>query len=90
LIRERVMMGLDRARKQGKKLGRPATRVETGEILQLRANGLSLRNIAETLGVSHTLIARFLRGDQVMKRVPSGHSCGPDQGLSVSSPDTLA
>ena len=61
LIRERVLVGLDRARKQGKKLGKPATRMDADEIYQLHANGLSLRNIAETLGVSHTLIATFLR-----------------------------
>jgi hypothetical protein len=47
--------------KQGKRPGRAVIRVDSGKICQLRANGLSLRNIAETMGVSHTLIASFLR-----------------------------
>ena len=61
LIRQSVVMGLDRARKQGKKLGRPNTRVDADEVHQLRANGKSLRNIAEILGIPHTLVARLLR-----------------------------
>ena len=58
LIRERVVMGLDRARKQGKKLGRPRTLVDREKVAALRAQGLSLRQIATELKVSKDKVAR--------------------------------
>jgi DNA invertase Pin-like site-specific DNA recombinase len=57
LIRERVMMGLDRARRQGKKLGRPKTLVDREKVVTLRAKGFSLRQIALELKVSKDKIA---------------------------------
>jgi DNA invertase Pin-like site-specific DNA recombinase len=59
LIRERVMMGLDRAKRQGKKLGRPRTLVDREKAVQLRAKGLSLRQIAAELNVSKDKVARL-------------------------------
>ena len=59
LIRERVMMGLDRARRQGKRLGRPRVLVDREKVASLRAEGLSLRQIAIQLGVSKDRIARM-------------------------------
>ena len=61
IIRERVVMGLDRAKRQGKRLGRPKTFVSESKIQQLASDGLSLRQIAEHMGVSHTKVARLLR-----------------------------
>jgi DNA invertase Pin-like site-specific DNA recombinase len=58
LIRERVMMGLERARRQGKRLGRPKKLVDREQVATLRANGLSLRQIALELKVSKDKIAR--------------------------------
>jgi DNA invertase Pin-like site-specific DNA recombinase len=58
LIPEPVMMGLDRARRQGKKLGRPQTLVDREQVARLRAKGLSLRQIAFELRVSKDKIAR--------------------------------
>src|SRR5215510_12586385 len=58
LIRERVVMGLDRAKRQGKKLGRPRTLVDREKVAALRAKGLSLRQIALELNVSKDKIAR--------------------------------
>src|SRR5262245_44422537 len=52
LIRERGMMGLDRARRQGKKLGRPEKILDREQVATLRAKGLSLRQIATELEVS--------------------------------------
>src|SRR5262245_24493246 len=54
LIRERVMMGLDRARRHGKKLGRPRTLIDYEKLSELRKAGLSLRQIAKQTGVSRT------------------------------------
>ena len=59
-IRERVLAGLQRARAQGKRLGRPNVRVPI-ERLQ-RVSGLSADVAAERLGVSRSTIKRWRRG----------------------------
>ena len=61
LIRERVVMGLERAKAQGKVLGRP--RVETSEeqLLTLSEQGLSSRQIAKQLSLSPSTVLRRLR-----------------------------
>jgi DNA invertase Pin-like site-specific DNA recombinase len=58
LIRERVMMGLERARKQGKKLGRPHRLLDGERVAALRAHGFSLRQIAIKLNLSKDTVAR--------------------------------
>src|SRR5229473_2274114 len=61
LIRERVSAGIRNARANGKKLGRPKSSVDRGRILDLKAQGLSLRQIAAKLGVGYgTVRARLL------------------------------
>ena len=52
LIRERVVMGLNRARKNGTRLGRPRVKVDADAVRRLRADGRSWANIAETLAIS--------------------------------------
>ncbi len=60
LIRERVSAGIRNARANGKKLGRPMRAVDRGRILQMRAEGQSLQQIAENLGVGYgTVRARL-------------------------------
>jgi len=60
LIKERVMMGLERARKQGKQLGRPKTIVDREKVIRLREEGLSLRKIAEKLGIGKDSVNAIL------------------------------
>jgi len=60
IIAERVKAGLRRARENGKKLGRPRASVDKGEIRRLRAEGCSLREIAEQVGLSHTKVAQII------------------------------
>jgi len=60
LICERVVMGLQRAKAQGKRLGRPRVSVDPQRFRELRLEGLSLRVIAKQLGISHTKIAQVL------------------------------
>jgi DNA invertase Pin-like site-specific DNA recombinase len=52
LIRERVVMGLGRARKAGRRLGRPPVHVDAVKVAKLRSQGCSWREITESLGVS--------------------------------------
>ena len=60
LIRERVVMGLQRAKAQGKTIGRPPTAVDEREVCRLRSEGLSLRAIGQRVGVSRTKVQKVL------------------------------
>jgi DNA invertase Pin-like site-specific DNA recombinase len=63
LIRERVSAGIRNARENGKRLGRPKSAVDRERILELKARGLSLRQIAAKLGVGYgTVRARLPKG----------------------------
>jgi DNA invertase Pin-like site-specific DNA recombinase len=60
LIQERVKAGLRNARAKGQQLGRPQRIVHRESILQMQSEGLSLRQIAERLGVGYgTVRARL-------------------------------
>lgn len=61
LIKERVIMGLERAKKDGKRLGRPTgTNANIKRIKRLRGQGMSLRNIASEVNVSKSTVSRAL------------------------------
>jgi DNA invertase Pin-like site-specific DNA recombinase len=63
LIRERVSAGIRNAQANGKRLGRPKSRVDPERIRQLRAQGKSLQQIATTLGIGYgTVRARLQNG----------------------------
>src|ERR1700739_4245432 len=53
LIRERVTAGIRNARENGRRLGRPKSAVDRERILELKAQGFSLRQIAANLGVGY-------------------------------------
>ncbi len=53
LIRERVTAGIQNARANGKKLGRPTNAVDRHRILEMKSEGRSLRQIAATLGIGY-------------------------------------
>jgi len=60
IIAERVKAGLRRAVANGKKLGRPRVAVDVEEVHRLRAQGLSLRDIAKATGISRTTVSDLL------------------------------
>jgi DNA invertase Pin-like site-specific DNA recombinase len=61
LIRERVVMGLQRAKAQGKRLGRPSgTKANVRKIQKLKSQGLSIRRIASEMNISKSTISRLL------------------------------
>src|SRR5258706_10414476 len=53
LIRERVSAGIRNARASGKSLGRPRRIVSQDEIVRLKAEGASLRQISARLGIGY-------------------------------------
>ena len=61
IIRERVNAGICNARANGKQLGRPRAKANLAEILQLRAEGYSLRNIAAKLGIGDATVRDRLK-----------------------------
>jgi len=64
IIRDRVRAGLATARSKGKRLGRPP-KANSDEIMKLRAEGLSFRQISEQLGIAKSTVM-----DAVRKRSP--------------------
>lgn len=60
LIRQRVKSGLDNAKKNGTRLGRPP-QVDHIKVAELRAQGLSLLAIAKRLGCSKTAVHKSLQ-----------------------------
>ena len=60
LIRERVSSGIRNARAAGKQLGRPRRAVDRNEILRLRAEGASLREVALKVGVGYGTVRKRL------------------------------
>lgn len=60
LIAERVRAGLRNARAKGKTLGRPRMIMDSARIARLRAEGRTVREIADTLGVSRSLVHKTL------------------------------
>jgi len=61
LIHERVVMGLRRAKAQGIKLGRPRASIDLQKLRDLHGAGLSHRQIATQIGISHASVGRALR-----------------------------
>jgi DNA invertase Pin-like site-specific DNA recombinase len=53
LIQERVKCGLKNARANGQQLGRPRRVVSNDQLLRLKAQGASLREIATKLGIGY-------------------------------------
>jgi putative DNA-invertase from lambdoid prophage Rac len=61
IMRERVRAGLDHARQQGKRLGRPPSAVhKTAEVRKLFHQGLSKSEIARRLDIGRTSVRRLL------------------------------
>jgi DNA invertase Pin-like site-specific DNA recombinase len=60
LIQERVRAGLRNARAKGQQLGRPHRIVDRNRILQLQAEGVSLRQIAKLLGIGYGTVRAHL------------------------------
>ena len=64
ILRDRVKAGIDQARKDGKPHGRPITVGKlVPEMKRLRREGLSHREIAQRLEVSHASVIRLLRSN---------------------------
>jgi len=68
IIRERVKAGLERARANGVRLGRPTAEAQSDQVKVLREQGLSLGKIAQRLKCSRSTVRRRIFESQ------EGHS----------------
>lgn len=62
-IRERIMAGLERAKGQGKRLGRPRKVIDLDKLQALRQQGRTIREMAQHLGVPRTTLSDYLSGN---------------------------
>lgn len=62
-ISDRTKAGMERAKRAGKKCGRPKRVFRIDEARRLRKEGLSLRKIADKLGVNFMTLAARLKGE---------------------------
>jgi DNA invertase Pin-like site-specific DNA recombinase len=60
----RVRTGLERAKAQGKTLGRPRAILNRDKLVSMRKKGMSLREIAEATGKSAMTIQRLLKANE--------------------------
>jgi len=60
MIQERRQEGIEKAKAEGKYKGRPVNETNHQRILELRSQGVSLRKIASTVGVSLSTVQRAL------------------------------
>ena len=67
LIQERVKAGLRNARAKGKTLGRPRKVVDAARIARLRAQGRSIREIAQELRCSRSLVHKTLANGEASR-----------------------
>jgi DNA invertase Pin-like site-specific DNA recombinase len=60
LIRERVNLGIKRARAEGKQLGRPKTSVDLVNLRQMQQDGRTVREIASALSIGKSTVSKLL------------------------------
>jgi DNA invertase Pin-like site-specific DNA recombinase len=61
-MQHRIKAGMDRARRAGKRVGRPFASLDRDKVKKMRAQGKSIRDIAGATGVSRSTIEREVRG----------------------------
>jgi DNA invertase Pin-like site-specific DNA recombinase len=60
IIRERVQAGVDRARRQGKRFGRPAVIVDRHRVAEMKTAGQSIKAIAKECGIARSTVRSIL------------------------------
>lgn len=79
LIRERVQAGVDRARKQGKALGRPTVSADRAGIIQRHRAGASIASLARLSGLARSTIRRIVASPGEKAHVSPGESLISDE-----------
>lgn len=64
LIRERVLAGIERAKRQGKQLGRPRASINMEEASRMLTEGVSIRQVGKHFGCSRSSVRRMIARGQ--------------------------
>jgi DNA invertase Pin-like site-specific DNA recombinase len=75
IIRERVLAGVDRARRQGKRFGRPVVIVDREKVAMMKAAGQSIKSIAAECGIARATVR------SILARVAESGSAVPEVSL---------
>lgn len=59
---DRIKSGMSRAKREGKLIGRPKTGIKGEDVLRLRKEGLSMRQIAKELKCNYGTVFRIIKG----------------------------
>ena len=62
-LSERTIAGLEKARRQGRVGGRPRVVVNRAKVVEMDADGMTMREIADDLGISAASVCRILKGN---------------------------
>jgi DNA invertase Pin-like site-specific DNA recombinase len=65
-LRERTRAGLERARAQGKQIGRPRAKVDVAKAIALLDGGMSFRQVARELGVGASTLHRIVSAHELV------------------------
>ena len=84
LIVERVCAGIRNARVSGKHLGRPRQYVDLDRIRDMRAAGMSLRQVAEKLAVGYGTVRTALESSERKTPGKSGGELAPFTGVPAT------
>ena len=60
IIHERIQAGVERARRQGKRFGRPGVVVDREKVARLKADGRSIKSIAKECGIARSTVRGIL------------------------------
>ena len=63
-LSERTIAGLEKARKQGRVGGRPRVVVNRAKVVEMDADGMTMREIADDLGISAASVCRILKASE--------------------------
>jgi DNA invertase Pin-like site-specific DNA recombinase len=72
LIAERVRAGLRNAKAKGKRLGRPRVSVDAARIAHLHSQGRSIREIADEMGYSRSLVHKTIANGESRRVATTG------------------
>jgi DNA invertase Pin-like site-specific DNA recombinase len=91
LIGDRIRSGLERAKALGKMVGRPRVQVSGAQVLALRVQGLSYRDIGRRLQISPALAHRLAQAIPTMDSTrrsetsPARFETGPEPSVSAEA-----
>ena len=70
LIRDRVKMGLHRARLEGKRLGRAPMNIDRAAIVRDRLSGMSLTAVSQKWGISRAFVCKLVKRSRASNETP--------------------